>query len=377
VLSIFNLHTSSQAAVLPPDWPGNFWFHMLVFIAILFIFVILGVMAFIYIERRILGRFQIRIGPNRTGPFGIIQPVADTIKILIKEDIIPHNADGLLHLLAPAIAFIPVLLIFAVIPLQNGVVLVDLNIGILYIVAISSVGTVGILMAGWASNNKYGLLGAMRVIAEVVSYEIPLALSIIGIVLLTGSLSMSSIVASQNIPFILLQPLGFIIYFVAALAEINRTPFDLLDAESEIVAGFNIEYSGIKFALFYLTEYSEALAISAIISTIYLGGWRGPLLPPVLWLLIKMLAVFIVIIWVRSTLPRIRIDHVMAFAWKCLLPLALINLLITGIQVITLSDISQWVIVAINFVVAAVLILVWSRFYRLTGNELSGDKIEV
>ena len=377
MLSIFNLHTGSQAAVLPPDWPGNFWFHMLVFIAILFVFVILGVMAFIYIERRILGRFQIRIGPNRTGPFGIIQPVADTIKILIKEDIIPHNADGLLHLLAPAIAFIPALLIFAVIPLQDGAALADLNIGILYIVAISSVGTVGILMAGWASNNKYGLLGAMRVIAEVVSYEIPLALSIIGVVLLTGNLSMSSIVASQNIPFILLQPLGFIIYFVAALAEINRTPFDLLDAESEIVAGFNIEYSGIKFALFYLTEYSEALAISAIISTIYLGGWRGPLLPPVLWLLIKMIAVFIVIIWIRSTLPRIRIDHVMAFAWKCLLPLALINLLITGLQVITLSDISQWVIVAINFVVAAVLILLWSRFYRLTGNKLSGEKIEV
>jgi NADH-quinone oxidoreductase subunit H len=370
VLSIFNPDTNPNtlyAATLSSDWPGGFWSHMIIFLVILFVFVILGVMAYIYIERRVLGRFQIRIGPNRTGPFGIIQPVADTIKILIKEDIIPHNADGLLHLLAPAIAFIPVLMIFAVIPLQDGAALVDLNIGILYIVAISSISVVGILMAGWASNNKYGLLGAMRVIAEVVSYEIPLALAIIGVVLLTGNLSMSSIVGSQNIPFILLQPLGFIIYFVAALAEINRTPFDLLDAESEIVAGFNIEYSGIKFALFYLTEYSEALAISAIIATIYLGGWRGPLLPPILWLLIKMVAVFILIIWIRSTLPRIRIDHVMAFAWKFLLPLALINLLITGLQVITLQDISQWVIVAINFVVAAVLILLWSKFYRLTG----------
>lgn len=375
MLSIFNSANTDMllATALPPDWPGGFWSHMLIFIVILFVFVILGVMAFIYIERRVLGRFQIRIGPNRTGPFGIIQPVADTIKILIKEDIIPHTADGLLHLLAPAIAFIPVLMIFAVIPLQNGVVLVDLNIGILYIVAISSVSVVGILMAGWASNNKYGLLGAMRVIAEVVSYEIPLALAIIGVVLLTGNLSMSSIVESQNIPFILLQPLGFIIYFIAALAEINRTPFDLLDAESEIVAGFNIEYSGIKFALFYLTEYSEALAISAIIATVYLGGWRGPLLPPVLWLLIKMIAVFIFIIWIRSTLPRIRIDHVMAFAWKFLLPLALINLLITGLQVVALPDISQWVIVAINLVVAAVLILLWSRFYRLTGDK----KVEV
>ncbi|HEX9896520.1 MAG TPA: NADH-quinone oxidoreductase subunit NuoH [Dehalococcoidales bacterium] len=346
---------------------------MLIFIVILFVFVILGVMAFIYIERRVLGRFQIRIGPNRTGPFGIIQPVADTIKILIKEDIIPQNADGLLHLLAPAIAFIPTLMIFAVIPLQNGVALVDLNIGILYIVAISSVSVVGILMAGWASNNKYALISAMRVIAQVVSYEIPLALSIIGVVLLTGNLSMNSIVESQNIPFILLQPLGFIIYFIAALAEINRTPFDLLEAESEIVAGFNIEYSGIKFALFFLTEYAEALAISAIIATIYLGGWRGPLLPPILWFLIKMVAVFILIIWVRSTLPRIRIDQVMGFAWKFLLPLALINLLITGLQVITLPDLSQWVIVAINFVVTAVLILFWSKFYRLTGDK----KVEV
>lgn len=369
MLSIFNNNANGNMlyAPLPSDWPAGFWSHMVVFIVILFLFVILGVMAYIYIERRVLGRFQIRIGPNRTGPFGIIQPVADTIKILIKEDIIPHNADGLLHLLAPAIAFIPTLMIFAVIPLWNGATLADLNIGILYIVAISSVSVVGILMAGWASNNKYALISAMRVIAQVVSYEIPLALSIIGVVLLTGNLAMSNIVESQNIPFILLQPLGFIIYFIAALAEINRTPFDLLEAESEIVAGFNIEYSGIKFALFFLTEYAEALAISAIIATIYLSGWRGPLLPPFLWFLIKMVAVFILIIWVRSTLPRIRIDQVMGLAWKFLLPLALINLLITGLEVIVLPDISQWVIVAINFVVTAVLILVWSRFYQLRG----------
>jgi NADH-quinone oxidoreductase subunit H len=360
-------------AALPPDWPGGFWSHMLIFIVILFVFVILGVMAFIYIERRVLGRFQIRIGPNRTGPFGIIQPVADTIKILIKEDIVPRSADGLLHLLAPAIAFIPTLMIFAVIPLWNGAALVNLNIGILYIVAISSVSVVGILMAGWASNNKYALISAMRVIAQVVSYEIPLALSIIGVVLFTGNLSISSIIESQDIPFILLQPLGFIIYFIAALAEINRTPFDLLEAESEIVAGFNIEYSGIKFALFFLTEYAEALAISAIIATIYLGGWRGPLLPPILWFLIKMVAVFILIIWVRSTLPRIRIDQVMGLAWKFLLPLALINLLITGLQVIVLPDISQWVIVAINFVVTIVLILFWSKFFSLRGYK----KVEV
>jgi NADH-quinone oxidoreductase subunit H len=376
VLSTFNANINPNilyAAALPPDWPGEFWSHALIFIVILFVFVILGVMAFIYIERRVLGPFQLRIGPNRTGPFGIFQPVADTIKILIKEDIVPRNADGLLHLLAPAIAFIPTLMIFAVIPLQNGAALVDLNIGILYIVAISSISVVGILMAGWASNNKYALISAMRMIAQVVSYEIPLALSIIGVVLLTGNLSMSEIVGAQNIPFILLQPLGFLIYFMAALAEINRSPFDLIEAESEIVAGFNIEYSGIKFALFFLTEYAEALAISAIIATIYLGGWRGPLLPPVVWFLIKMVAVFILIIWIRSTLPRMRIDHVMGFAWKFLLPLAMINLLITGFQVVALPNISQWVIVAINFVITAVLILFWSQFSRLTGDK----KVEV
>jgi NADH-quinone oxidoreductase subunit H len=345
---------------------------MLIFIIILFAFIIAGVMGFIYIERRVLGRFQIRIGPNRTGPFGLLQPVADVLKILIKEDIVPSQADKLVHLLAPAIAVIPAFLVFAVIPFQNGASLVDLNIGILYIVAVSSVSVIGLLMAGWGSNNKYSLISALRVIAQVVSYEIPLALSIIGVVLLAGSLSMSNIVGAQNIPFILLQPLGFLIYFLASLAEVNRTPFDLLEAESEIVAGFNIEYSGIKFALFFLTEYAEALAISAIIATIYLGGWRGPLLPPVLWFLLKLAGVFLLIMWVRSTLPRLRIDQVMGFAWKFLLPLALINLLITGLQVVFLSDISQWVIVVINLAIAAVLILLWSKFSRLTG-----DKIEV
>lgn len=329
-------------------------------------------MGFIYIERRVLGRFQIRIGPNRVGPFGLLQPVADVLKILIKEDIVPSQADKLVHLLAPAIAVIPAFLVFAVIPFQNGASLVDLNIGILYIVAVSSVSVIGLLMAGWGSNNKYSLVSALRVIAQVVSYEIPLALSIIGVVLLAGNLSMNNIVGAQNIPFILLQPLGFLIYFLASLAEVNRTPFDLLEAESEIVAGFNIEYSGIKFALFFLTEYAEALAISAIIATIYLGGWRGPLLPPVLWFLIKLAGVFLLIMWVRSTLPRLRIDQVMGFAWKFLLPLALINLLITGLQVVFLSDISQWVIVVINFAIAAVLILLWSKFSRLTG-----DKVEV
>jgi NADH-quinone oxidoreductase subunit H len=359
------------ATILPPDWPSGFWSHLIIFVIILFVFFIIMAMAFIYVERRVISRFQIRIGPNRIGPFGLLQPVADTIKILIKEDIIPLNVDKVIHLLAPIVAIVPAIMVFAVIPFQNGASLVDLNIGILYIVAISSVSVVGLVMAGWSSNNKYALISTMRVIAQVVSYEIPLALAIIGVVLFAGTLSMNGIVLAQNIPYIFLQPMGFLIYFLAALAEINRTPFDLLEAEGEIVAGFNIEYSGIKFALFFLAEYTEAVAISAIITTLYLSGWKGPFLPPVLWFLIKVFAVFVLIIWVRSTLPRLRIDQVMGFAWKFLLPLALVNLLVTGIQVVIWPNLSQWVIVGVNIMITAVSILLFSRFFRL-----GGDKVE-
>ena len=364
-----------HASMLAPDWPWGFWSHMIIFVLIVLGFVILMAMGFIWFERRVISRFQIRIGPNRIGPFGLFQPVADVIKILIKEDIVPLNADKIIHLLAPAVAIVPAIMVFAVIPFSNGASLVDLNIGILYIVAISSISIVGQVMAGWASNNKYALISAMRVIAQVVSYEIPLALAIIGVVLFAGTLSMNGIVQSQSIPFILLQPLGFVIYFLASLAEVNRTPFDLLEAEGEIVAGYNIEYSGFKFALFYLTEYTEAIAISTIITTLYLGGWKGPLdsmpLLPVLWFLIKVFAVFTLIIWVRATLPRLRIDQVMAFAWKFLLPLAFINLLITGIQVVVWPDLSKWVIVGVNIVISAVLILAFSRLFRT-----KGDKVE-
>jgi len=371
-----NILPAFSSTVLASDWPAGFWSHLIIFIIILFVFIIFMAMGFIYFERRVISRFQIRIGPNRVGPFGLLQPVADVIKILIKEDIVPFNADKLIHLMAPVFAIVPAIMVFAVIPFDNGAALANLNIGILYIVAVSSVSIVGMVMAGWGSNNKYGLVSAMRVIAQVVSYEIPLALAIIGVVVFAGTLSMNGIVQAQTIPYILLQPLGFLIYFLGSMAEINRTPFDLLEAEGEIVAGYNIEYSGFKFALFYLTEYTEAIAVSTIITTLYLGGWRGPSfsLPvlPILWFLVKVFAVFTVIIWVRATLPRLRIDQVMGFAWKCLLPLALINLLITGAQVVFWPNISQWVIVGANIVIAAVLILIFSRFFRT-----NGDKIEV
>ena len=365
----FSLSTG-YGQTLPPDWPGGFWVHWGVFIIIILAFVLAMVMAFIWFERRGIGRFQVRLGPNRVGPFGVLQPVADAIKILIKEDIIPAKGDKWVHWLAPVVAFVPALMIFAVVPFQDGALLADLNIGILYVVAISSVSVVGIFMAGWASNNKYSLLGAMRDIAQTVSYEIPVVLSIIGVVLIAGSLSMNEIVKAQSIPFILLQPLGFLIYFIGACAEINRTPFDLLEAESEIVAGYHTEYSGMKFALFYLVEYTEALAVSAIITTLFLGGWRGPVLPPVLWFLIKVVAVFFLIFWVRSTIPRIRVDQLMAFAWKCLLPLALINLFITGIEVVVLPEALPWTIIFLNLAIMAVLVVLWSRFFRLGGGRV-------
>jgi len=341
-----------------------------VFVVIIFVFVMPMIMAFIYLERRGLGRFQVRLGPNRVGPFGVLQPVADAIKVLIKEDIVPAKGDKWVHWLAPVVAFVPALMIFAVVPFQDGALLADLNIGILYVVAISAVSVVGVFMAGWGSNNKYSLVGAMRTVAQVVSYEIPLVLSIIGVVLLAGSLSMNKIVEAQTIPFILLQPLAFLIFFLAACAEINRTPFDLLEAESEIVAGFHIEYSGMKFALFYLVEYCEALAISAIITTLFLAGWKGPVLPPFLWFLIKVFGVFFLIFWVRATIPRLRVDQVMAFAWKCLLPLALINLFITAIEVLAWPAALPWVMIPVNIAIMAVLVVLWSRFFRLGGGRV-------
>ena len=346
------------------------WIHFAVFTIVIFIFVISGVLFFIWFERRGLGRFQIRPGPNRAGPFGLLQPLADALKVLLKEDIVPALADKPVHFLAPLVAFVPALAVFAVIPFGDGALLANLNIGILYIMSVSSVVVIGIFMAGWSSSNKYSLLGAMRTIAQEVSYEIPLVLSILGAVMLAGSLSLNDIVKAQNIPFILLQPLGFLIYMTAAMAEINRTPFDLLEADSEIIAGFQTEYSGMKFGLFYLTEYAETLSVSAIASTLFLGGWAGPILPGFLWLVIKILAVFTLIMWVRATFPRLRIDQVMAFGWKFLLPLAMLNLILTAILVLTGLNDHIWLAVPLNFALAIVLIVLASRQFRTGGGHV-------
>ena len=220
-------------------------------------------------------------------------------------------------------------------------------------------------MAGWGSSNKYSLLGAMRNVAAVVSYEMPLVLATASVVLITGSLSLNQIVQTQDIPFILLQPLGFLIFFLAGCAEINRSPFDLMEADSEIVAGFHTEYSGMKFAMFYLVEYAEALALSSLITTMFLGGWRGPVLPAWLWFVGKVVIVFFIMVWTRTTLPRLRIDQLMSFTWKFLLPLALTNLIITAILVLALPSGALWVLIPVNFTVMTVLILIGSRFFTL------------
>ena len=354
-------------------WPlDNYWAHFGLFAVIIIVFVLMGVMAYIYVERRTFGPFQLRWGPNRAGPFGILQPVADAIKVLLKEDIVPNKADKWVHWLAPVVVFLPILMILAVVPFHEGHGLVpDLNVGILYVVAISALGVIGIFMAGWASNNKYSLISAMRAIAAMISYEIPLVLSIIGVVLITGSLSMNDIVAGHTIPFFLLTPLGFLIFLLSAMSEINRGPFDLMEADSEIVAGFHIEYSGMKFAMFYLAEYGHALVMSAIAAILFFRGWEGPGSEyiGVLWFLVKTLFIFVVLIWMRVTFPRLRIDQLMAFAWKFLFPLALINLLVVAAEVVAFEEIPWWILF-VNFALVGVLIPLWSKFFKLGGGRV-------
>jgi len=352
-----------------PEWAAYILAFIVSAVAII-IFVLVMILVFIYLERRLVGRFQVRLGPNRCGPEGIFQVIADAIKVLSKEDVVPAKGDFWVHFLAPIVTFVPALMVFAVVPFHKGTVLTNLDVGILYVVAISSISVIGIFMAGWGSNNKYSLIAALRAVAQAVSYELPVVMSVVGIILVTGSLSLSKIVEAQTIPFFLLQPLGFLIFLLGTMAEINRSPFDLLEAESEIVAGYHTEYSGMKFILFYMGEYGHALAASSIITTLFLSGWKGPLLPPFLWFLIKVLIVFFIFLWVRSTVPRLRVDQLTAFAWKCLLPMALINLFLIAAEVIWFPATLPWGMVVLNFAIAGVLILLWSRLFALGGGRV-------
>ncbi|MDO8722612.1 MAG: NADH-quinone oxidoreductase subunit NuoH [Syntrophales bacterium] len=292
------------------------------------------------VERKFLGYFQVRLGPNRVGPWGLLQPIADGIKSFVKEDIIPINADKPVYVIAPIISFVTALSMFAVIPFGESVtlfgreiklVIADVDIGILYIFAMGTLGEYGIVLGGWSSSNKYGILGALRAAAQMISYEVALGLIVIGTIILAGSLRLTEIVEAQRgMWFIVYQPFAFLLYIVAALAEINRTPFDMPESESELACGFNIEYSSMKFALFMIAEYIHLVTVAALTVTLFLGGWLGPVLPGPVWFLIKTFLMVFFFIWVRGTYPRMRYDHIMKFGWKFLFPAALANVVATA-----------------------------------------------
>lgn len=304
----------------------------LLYALIILAFVLTNIILFIWLELKILAHITDRYGPMRTGKFhGWLQPFADVLKLLNKEDIIPARADRLVFIAAPFVVFVPVFMTLVTIPFAHNLVARNLDIGVFYVVALSAFTFVGMVMAGWSSQNKYALLGAFRAAGQLLSYELPLGLSIVGIVMLTGSLSLVTIVEKQAVPFILIQPAGFLVFYLAAISELTRTPFDLPQAESEIVAGFYIEYSGMRWALFFLAEYASLFVLAAIAALLFLGGWKGPFLPPIVWLLIKIYALFFLMVWARGTLPRVRPDQLMALGWKVLLPAAFVNIVLTGI----------------------------------------------
>lgn len=291
----------------------------------------------IWVERRLLALWQDRYGPNRVGPFGVLQPLADAIKLFTKEDWIPPFADKPIFVLAPAIVVLTVLLAFMVIPVSPGVVVSDLNIALLFFLAMSSLGVYSVVLGGWASDNKYSLLGALRASAQMLGYEVFMGLSLMGVVILAGSFNLSDIVnAQKRLWFIVPQFLGFILFLIAGVAETRRLPFDLPEAESELIAGFHSEYSGMKFGMFFMGEYMGITLISAMISVLFFGGWLGPVLPPIVWFLIKTGFFLCFFILLRAALPRPRFDQLMAWGWKWMLPLALANLLATGAVVLFL-----------------------------------------
>ncbi|MGH9345203.1 MAG: NADH-quinone oxidoreductase subunit NuoH [Terriglobia bacterium] len=291
----------------------------------------------IWLERRLLAVWQDRYGPNRVGPFGLLQVVADMIKIFTKEDWIPPFAEKAVFVIAPAIIMVTVLMSFAVLPIAPGIIVVDLNIALLFFLGMSSLGVYSIVLAGWASGNKYSLLGGLRAAAQMISYEVFMGLSLMGVVLLTGSFNLTSIVEAQrHLWFVVPQFLGFVLFMIAGVAEARRLPFDLPEAEAELVAGFHSEYSGMKFGMFFVGEYLGVMLIASMITILFLGGWMGPWLPPIVWFLIKVFAIVCFFILLRASLPRLRFDQLMSLGWKVMLPLALANFLVTGAIVLAM-----------------------------------------
>ncbi|MDQ0218498.1 NADH-quinone oxidoreductase subunit H [Peribacillus cavernae] len=318
--------------------PGLLNLGIFSLLAVLLLFVVLGFVTYgILSERKVMGFMQMRIGPNQVGGrWALLQTVADVLKLLIKEDTIPKVADRPLYIIAPVIAFAPAFMVLAALPFTDKFQFADMGIGLLYYIAVSGITTVGIVTAGWASNNKYALLGGMRAAAQMISYEIPLVMSVVGIVLLTGSLNLNEIVEAQkNIWYIVLQPVAFIVFLIASVAELNRVPFDLPEAESELVAGYHVEYSGFRWAMFMLSEYVYMFAMASLTTILFLGGWH-PLpflgfIPAAVWFALKFSLVIYLLIWIRVTFPRLRADQLMEFGWKVLLPVALANIFVTAL----------------------------------------------
>jgi len=303
-----------------------------------------------YFERKVVAHIQHRMGPTVTGPYGLLQPIADALKLLFKEQIKPSGVNGLFYNLAPILSFTAACMSIAVIPVGNWVeiggrkiqlIISDLNIGILYIFAITSLGVYGLVLAGWSSNSKYSLLGGIRSTAQMISYEVSLGLGIIGVLMISQTLSIAEIVRQQSGSilnwYFFKQPVAFFVYLISAIAETNRSPFDLPEAESELVAGYHTEYSGMRFSVFFLGEYANMITVSAIASSLFFGGWNGPVFPPVIWFLIKVVAFLFIYVWIRGTLPRFRYDQLMRFAWKVLFPLGLLNILVTAFIIVLRS----------------------------------------
>ncbi len=316
----------------------------LVIVGVLFV----GMAYMTWFERRAISRLQIRIGPNRVGPTGLLQPWADALKLFFKEDVRPAQADRILYPLAPAISLVAALASFAVIPIgpnvevlgrQISLVIQDTPVALLYLIGASSLGVYGVVLGGWSSGSKYSLLGSLRGGAQVVSYELILGTALVGVVLVSGTLSLSQIVEQQarSVPFVVLQPLGFALYFIAAIAETNRAPFDLPEAEQELVAGYLTEYSGFRYAMYFIAEYINVLTVSTIAATLFFGGWAGPVLPGPWWILVKVAFFAFLFVWLRATLPRLRYDQLMRLSWGVLLPLGLLNIAVTAIAVVALG----------------------------------------
>jgi NADH-quinone oxidoreductase subunit H len=339
------------------DFAINYILIPLIKIALILAILPLLVAALTLAERKIIAFMQVRLGPMRVGPWGLLQPIADPIKLLLKEDIIPERADRLIFILAPVICLIPAFIVLAVIPIGPTITILgkpitlyvtDLNIGVLYVLSISSVGVLGIILGGWASNSKYPLLGALRSAAQMVSYEVALGFSIIGVLMLAGTLSLVKIVEAQRSAgmwYVFLQPIGFILFFICGVAETNRAPFDLPEAESELVAGFHTEYSGFRFSLFFLAEYANMITVSAMAVTLFWGGWLRPFpnipalafldwIPPVLWFAAKVIVFLYFYLWFRASWPRYRYDQLMKLGWQFLLPISIANVILTAILVV-------------------------------------------